>query len=334
MKKGSKPHIIFLFILLVAAFDGMADTLFQTHTYAPLYHANNFSMMQKKATALNDTTENPDSGIIAAGAKLKQISNQFEFTEGPTADKKGNVFFTDQPNDKIWKWSTDGKLSVFLEKTGRSNGMYFDAKGNLLTCADEQNEIWCISPKGKITILVKDHEGKKLNGPNDLWAHPDGGIYFTDPYYQRPYWQRQAPEIKGEKVYYLPKGKKEPVVADENIVKPNGIVGTPDGQYLYVADIGDGKTYKYKIGKDGTLNDRQLFVNQGSDGMTIDNKGNVYLTGDGVTVYNAEGKKIEHIAVPAGWTANVCFGGKEKNQLFITASEAVYTLDMQVKGVQ
>jgi gluconolactonase len=331
MKKGSKPHIHCLVILLISTIAAKANPGFNGATIA--MH-NYIGAMTNKNTSITDTTDQPKSEIIAAGAKLKLIANQFKFTEGPAADKKGNVFFTDQPNDKIWKWGTDGKLSVFLDKTGRSNGMYFDAKGNLLTCADEQNEIWCISPNGKVTILVKDYEGKKLNGPNDLWAHPGGGIYFTDPYYQRPYWQHQAAEIKGEKVYYLPRGKKEPVVADDKVVKPNGIVGTPDGQYLYVADIGDGKTYKYKIAKDGTLQDRQLFVAQGSDGMTIDNKGNVYLTGDGVTVYNAEGKKIEHIAVPAGWTANVCFGGKEKNQLFITASEAVYTLDMQVKGVQ
>ncbi len=275
-----------------------------------------------------------DSSIIAPGAKPQLVSNQFSFTEGPAANKKGDVFFTDQPNDKIWKYSTDGKLSVFLDKTGRSNGLYFDKKGNLLACADEKNELWLISPKKKITVLVKDFQGHRLNGPNDLWVHPNGGIYFTDPYYQRPYWDRKTPDIKGEKVYYLAKGKKEAVIADESLVRPNGIIGTPDGKYLYVADPGGRKTYRYTINADGSLQDRQLFAEQGSDGMAIDNKGNIYLTGNGVTVFNAEGKKIEHIAIPAKWTANVCFGGKHKNILFITASESVYTVQMKVSGAE
>jgi gluconolactonase len=182
--------------------------------------------------------------------------------------------------------------------------------------------------------LCNAYKGKKLNGPNDLWIDAKGGIYITDPYYQRPYWTRKSPELPGENLYYLAKGKKELVIADDNFKKPNGIVGTPDGKYLYVADIGDNKTYRFEIQKDGTLANRKLFVEQGSDGMTIDNMGNVYLTGDGVIVYNAEGKKIEHIKVPAKWTANVCFAGKQKNKLFITASESVFIIDMKVRGVQ
>jgi gluconolactonase len=223
---------------------------------------------------------------------------------------------------------------VFLDKTGRSNGLYF-YKRKLLACADEKNELWSISPtKKKIKVLLKDYKGQKLNGPNDLWVDPRGGIYITDPYYQRPYWTRKKPEITAEKVYYLPKGKKDLVIVDENLKKPNGIAGTADGKYLYVSDLGDKKTYRYAIQPDGMLKDRQLFAEQGSDGMTVDEMGNLYLTGNGVTVYNPEGKKIADIAVPAKWTANLCFGGKEKNRLFITASEAVYILDMKVKGVE
>lgn len=275
-----------------------------------------------------------DSGIIAEGAEPQLISDQFSFTEGPATDKEGNVFFTDQPNNKIWKYGTDGQLTVFMDNAGRSNGMYFDKKGNLVTCADEKNQLWSISPKGKVTVLLDDFQGKKLNGPNDLWIDDKGGIYFTDPYYQRPYWERQKPELDDEKVYYLPKGKKVPVIVDEDLVRPNGIIGTPDGKTLYVADAQDKKTYKYTINKDGTLSDRTLFVNQGSDGMTLDQQGNVYLTGDGVTVYNAQGEKIAHIAIPSKWTSNVTFSGKNRDKLFITATDSVYILDMQVKGAQ
>ena len=283
---------------------------------------------------LSTDTAQPDqiSNIVAPGASVQQVSSQFSFTEGPAANKKGDVYFTDQPNDKIWKYGTDGKLSVFLEKSGRSNGLYFDKKGNLVACADEKNELWSISPKGKITVLLSGFNGQRFNGPNDVWIHPKGQIYFTDPYYQRPYWQRKSPEIQGQSVYYLPKGEREAILGDSNLVQPNGIIGTSDGKLLYVADARAGKTYRYNISEDGSLTNRQLFVEQGSDGMAIDEKGNVYLTGKGVTVYNAEGKKVQHIDVPAKWTANVCFGGKRKDILFITASESIYTLQMQVKG--
>ena len=278
------------------------------------------------------STSKTSGNIIADNATLQLISNQFSFTEGPATDKKGNVYFTDQPNNKIWKYSTDGKLSVFLENAGRSNGMYFDNKGNLITCADEDNQLWSIKPNGKVKVLLKDINGAHLNGPNDVWVHPGGGMYFTDPYYQRDYWTRKSPEIEGEKVYYLSKNKAAIVVAD-NLVKPNGIIGTPDGKELYVADIKGNKTYRYRIAADGMLKDQTLFVSQGSDGMTLDESGNLYLTGKGVTIYNKEGKLIEHIDVPEPWTANVTFGGKEKNILFITASKAVYILKMKVKGV-
>ncbi|MEO6329847.1 MAG: SMP-30/gluconolactonase/LRE family protein [Ginsengibacter sp.] len=160
---------------------------------------------------------------------------------------------------------------------------------------------------------------------------PKENIYFTDPYYQRDYWMRKSPELKKQNVYYLQKGK-EAVIVDSTLVSPNGIIGTQDGKYLYVGDIGDKKTYRYTIASDGTLMERQLFVNQGSDGMTIDNKSNIYLTGNGVTVYNMRGEQIEHISIPARWTANVTFGGKHKNKLFITASEAIYIIDMKVRG--
>ncbi len=283
---------------------------------------------------LNIANQQEDS-LIAKGAALQRVSDQFSFTEGPSVDKKGNIFFTDQPNDKIWKYDTDGKLSVFLEKTGRSNGTYFDHKGNLLTCADEKNEIWSIDPKGKVTVLLNNFRGLHFNGPNDLWVDRKGGIYFTDPYYQRPYWKRNTREINGEKVYYLSKGKKQAITVADDLLQPNGIVGTPDSKYLYVADIKDNKTYKYKINADGSLSNKQLFAEQGSDGMTLDNKGNVYLTGTiGVTVYNKAGQKIKTIEVPSKWTANICFGGKKRNILFITASESIYTLEMKVRGVE
>lgn len=273
-----------------------------------------------------------DSPVIADGAQLKLISGKFSFTEGPAADAKGNVYFTDQPNNKIWKYSTDGKLSVFMENAGRSNGMYFDRKGNLITCADLHDQLWSISPSKKVTVLVKDFKGHQLNGPNDVWVDSKGGMYFTDPYYQRNYWKRKQPDIKKQRVYYLTPDRHKIIIMADDLVKPNGIIGSPDGKQLYVADIGANKTYVYQIEKNGHLSDKKLFTAMGSDGLTLDSEGNLYLTGKGVTVFNKEGKKIDHIDVKQDWTANVTFGGPHFKTLFITASHGFYKLPMKVKG--
>lgn len=273
-------------------------------------------------------TESP----VAAGARLEKLASGFKFTEGPAPDAEGNVYFTDQPNDRILKWSVDGKLSTFMEPCGRSNGLCFDKEGRLWACADEKNELWRIDVKTKEkTVVVKDYQGKLLNGPNDVWVRPDGGAYFTDPYYKRPYWKRGPKEQDREAVYYVsPEGKLTRVGGD--FVQPNGIIGTADGKTLYVADIGGGKTYVYDIQADGSLANRKLFCTMGSDGMTIDEAGNVYFTlGKAVTIYDKSGKKIAVIDVPEG-TANVCFGGKDMKTLFITANTSLYSIAMKVKG--
>lgn len=283
--------------------------------------------------AVQGFAQEAQSKIIAKGATLTKLSGEFAFTEGPAADAKGNVFFTDQPNDKIYKWSAeDNTISVFMDKTGRSNGLYFDHQGNLLSCADLENQLISIDKNQKITVLVNDFEGKKFNGPNDLWVAPNGGIYFTDPFYKRPYWKHTEMELPEKRVYYLSPDKKTVTIAAREFVAPNGIIGTPDGKTLYVADISGQKTYAFPINSDGTLGERKLFAAMGSDGMTLDKKGNVYVTGKGVTVFDKNGTKIEHIDVKEPWTANVTFGGKDRKTLFITASKSVYTLKMKVKG--
>ncbi len=277
-----------------------------------------------------------DSPLRAPGATLEKLGGGYSFTEGPAADREGNVYFTDQPNDRIVRWdAATGTFSDWLKPSGRANGTLFDRTGNLLACADEKNELWSISPDKKVTVLVKDFGGKLLNGPNDLWIRPDGGLYFTDPLYKRPYWKRDpATQQAGEWVYFLPAGGGQPVAVAKDLKQPNGIIGTPDGGTLYVADIGAGKTYAYDVQPDGTLAKKRLFCEQGSDGMTLDAEGNVYLTGKGVSVYDRTGRKIEQIDVPEGWTANVTFGGRDRNLLFITASPAVYGIKLRVKGAQ
>lgn len=285
--------------------------------------------------ALTSSCKQHSTAIIAENSVLKQVSTDFSFTEGPASDQQGNVYFTDQPNNRIMKWSVDGTISVFMEACGRSNGLYFDNNGRLLACADENNQLWAIDVKTKeIEVLIANYEGLKLNGPNDLWVDQKGGVYFTDPYYKRNYWTNPEKEIDQEQVYYLMPDSKTIIVVDDVIVKPNGIIGSSDGKTLYVADIGDSKTYRYTINPDGTLTNRTLFCEMGSDGMTIDNRGNVYLTNKGVFVFNPAGEQIEHIEIDQNWTANVTFGGKDQNILFITAMNSVYTLEMNVKGVR
>lgn len=274
-----------------------------------------------------------DSKIIAPGETLQKLADGFKFTEGPACDANGNIFFTDQPNDRIMEWHVDGKLSTFMQPCGRANGLCFDAKGNLWACADEKTELWRISPNGKHVVVVKDYDGKYLNGPNDVWIRPDGGMYLTDPYYQRTYWDHTKKAQSGEYVFFLPKNSKKLVLVADDLKQPNGIIGTPDGKTLYVADIGANKTYRYRMQPDGSLADKKLFCELGSDGMTIDDEGNVYLTGHGVTVFDPAGQQIEHIDINENWTGNICFGGKDRHLLFITASKGIYGIRMRVKGV-
>ena len=275
-------------------------------------------------------------GIVAKNAQLVKVQDGFEFTEGPAVNRFGDVYFTDQPNNRIHKWNAiSNEVSVFKEDAGRSNGMYFMLDGTLVACADNKNELWAFDTDGNPEVWITAFKGKKLNGPNDLWIRPRGGIYFTDPLYPRPYWEGRGDESEqeGQDVYFLSADRTELFKVADDLVKPNGIVGTPDSKYLFVSDIGAKKTYKYEVREDGYLINKTLFCEMGSDGMAIDDRGNVYLTGDGVTVFNRNGEQIAHIPVPAKWTANVVFGALDRKTLFITAMDAVYTLQMKTRGV-
>ena len=275
-----------------------------------------------------------DGGVTAPGAKVERLAGDCKFTEGPTADAAGNVLFTDQPNDRILKWSVEGRLSVYLQPAGRANGMCFDAQGQLVVCADENNELWSISPEGKKTVLLSEYQGKRLNGPNDVWVRPGGGLYFTDPFYKRSWWQHSQMPQDGQHVYYLAPDRRTLSRVTDDLKTPNGIVGTPDGALLFVADLGAGKTYQFDIQPDGRLANKRLFCELGSDGMTLDQEGNLYLTGKGVFVFDRKGTQIEHIDLPEPWTANVCFGGADRRTLFITASKGLYAIRTRVAGTK
>jgi len=281
------------------------------------------------------------------------------FTEGTTCAPNGDVYFADHA------------LSVFMHPAGYANGMQFDAHGNLIACADERNELWSISltatetvpwPQplnpavgekphpGTLTLpahtVIMDgrYHGRLLGGPNDVWIRPDGGIYFTDPFYRRAWWtpgRQQEQELKT--VYYLsPDHRTLTRVLDEFKSTtgvpgtPNGIIGTPDGRTLYVADIDGDETWAYDVQPDGALTNRRLVCPHGSDGMTLDAEGNLYLSArapaPGVTVVNAaSGRQIGFIPVPEQ-PANLCFAGPDHRTLYLTARTGFYSIRTNVRG--
>lgn len=268
--------------------------------------------------------------VIAAGAQARKLAGDFKFTEGPAADAQGNVYFTDIPTNRILKWSVaDGALSTFLENSGGANGLYFDKDGNLLACQGGERRLVSLSPKGEVTVLADKYEGKRFNSPNDLWIDPNGGVYFTDPRYG----SRDGMEMDGEHVYYLTPDRKKVIRVINDMVRPNGVIGTANGRRLYVADHGAGQTYSYRINRDGTLSAKQLFARQGSDGVSLDARSNVYLTGELISVYNRRGEKLAEIPVPEP-PANLTFGGPDNKTLFITARTSFYSIPMEVRGTR
>jgi len=275
---------------------------------------------------------NPSSPV-AAGARLEKLGDGFAFTEGPTSDEKGNVFFTDQPTDRILEWTVDGKVSTWMHPCGHSNGMCFDSHGNLIACADEMSQLWSITPDKKVTVLVKDFKGKLMNGPNDVWIRPDGGMYITDPYYKRDWWKTRGTEKQQdtEGVCFLSPDRKTLTRAIDDFQKPNGIIGTPDGKILYASDIQAGQTFSYTIQPDGSLKDKKLFNKFGSDGMTLDSDGNVYTSSRGsLQICDKTGNLLDTIPVNA---ANCCFGGADGHLLFITARKEIWGLKMKTSRV-
>lgn len=297
--------------------------------------------------------------LLAPNAALNTLGSGFAFTEGPAVDKKGNVFFTDQPNDKIYKWTaTTGQITTFLTGTGRSNGMAFDKFGNLIACADLHGEIWKIRPDGSHEVLVNNYKGKLLNGPNDVWINPvTGGMYITDPIFPRDYWEAGDPRIqgwppthseqaatgKGGHVYYLAPGSRKLVrvttCAEWDADSwPNGVVGTPDGKKLYVnkwAPDNMGGTWVFDIKSNGQLTNMRKFTEMGGDGMSMDERGNIYISNSlGVNVFCRNGNQVLTIPTGGGATNNV-FAGQNEKTLFITGPvDKVTAIKMRVKGVE
>ena len=268
------------------------------------------------------------ASVVETNASLTQLASGLHFTEGPAADNAGNVFFSDIPADTIYKWSVSNQLSAFRTNSGGANGLCFDAGGNLVACEGDNGRIVSISPQLSITVLASNYAGTRFNEPNDLWTDPAGGAYFTDPvYFGHPVVQG------GEYVYYISRDRSSVTRVVTDMVRPNGLVGTPDGKTLYVADWGATNVFRYTINPTGTLTNRTLFARVKCDGMTLDSEGNLYFCESAVLVYDANGQKLEQISVPARPT-NVEFGGSDRKTLFITTdSGSLHSIRMRVRGL-
>jgi len=200
----------------------------------------------------------PGQGGAAQKTALLSIDGQYNFTEGPAADAQGNVYFSDIPAGRIYKWATDGNVTIFIDGLNRPNGLAFTSEGLLIACESGAGRLISIDSQGHITVLVDKYNQTRFNEPNDLWIDPQGGIYFTDPAYQSPVVQ------DGEHVYYLTPDRGQVICVINDLIRPNGIVGTPDGKILYVTDQGAGQTLVYEINADGNLSNHQLFASLGS----------------------------------------------------------------------
>ncbi len=266
--------------------------------------------------------------VIATGAVLTQRVSGLQFTEGPAADAAGNIFFSDVTADIIYKWSLANQLSVFRTNSGGANGLKFDSSGNLLSCEGDNGRLVSITPQTNVTVLTSTYGGLRYNEPNDLWIDSAGGVYFTDPVY----FGHTAVQ-GGEYVYYLKPDRSSVIRVAADMVRPNGLVGTSDGNTLYIADWGAGTVYRYSINSDGTLTNKAAFASVQCDGMTLDAEGYIYLTETNVLVYASTGQQVEQISITNRPT-NLAFGGSDRKTLFITTDNgSLYSLQMRVQGM-
>jgi len=289
--------------------------------YHPWYHIG-FRIARDNTS---DTGLTPEK-VTRPGAQATIIADGFDFAEGPAANSIGELFFSDLQASRIYKINNKGELSIFLQNSGGANGLFFDTSGNLIACQGDLGRVVSISEQRGVTVLADTYQGKRFNKPNDLWIDSESGIYFSDPAYGTKTIQ------DGEHVYYISADRSSVTRVIKDMMRPNGLIGAPNGQILYVADHGAGKVYVYDIKGPGILSNKRLFVSKNCDGMTIDRFGNIYITNESsVLVYNPTGELIEKIQAE-GQVTNTCFGGLGSSTLYITSTHTLFAVDMQVGG--
>jgi gluconolactonase len=302
-----------------------------------------------------------DNRIVPEGAAFEELWNEGEFTEGVAAAPDGTIYFSDIPSKdnvgRVLKFDpAAGKTSVLCADSGKSNGLMFDADGRLIACcgANDGLRALCeITEAGEIRVLVDRYKEKRLNSPNDLVIHPDGSIYFSDPRYVGA----EPLELDHQSLYrFLPAtGRLQRLRAA--IVKPNGVILSPDGKTLYVADTDNGTVdpdqppapdvkprsvlNRFVVNDDGTLGEKTTIVDfgdqNGIDGMTMDMDGHVYAAvrskaRHGIAIYTPDGEEVAFLPTE-DLPTNCCFGrGDEASVLYATIGGGLYRIQLTSTG--
>jgi sugar lactone lactonase YvrE/enterochelin esterase-like enzyme len=265
----------------------------------------------------------PVASLLIHGESWQLVSEGHKFTEGPAANKQGEVFFTDIPNNRIHKVGLDGKVSVFAEDTGAANGLMFGPDGRLYACANARKQIIAYDANGKATTVA---EGLECN---DLAIAQSGRIYVSDP---------------GNKRVWLVTLDGQKRVVDTGIAQPNGVLLSPDQSLLYVADTRGQFVFSFSVMPDGALTNKQRYYHlhlvdgstqSGADGMTVDTNGMLYVTTEmGIQFCDQAGRVNGIISKPQNkWLANVAFGGPDFSDLYATCGDKVYKRKTKAKGL-
>lgn len=272
--------------------------------------------------------------LVDGPLEVREVATGFTFTEGPAADARGDVFFTDIPKERIHVWrAATGTVDLWLEDSAKANGLCFAKDGMLLACRGGGRDVAAIDPATKVaTPIAERFDGKRFNAPNDLVIDAAGGVWFTDPAYGR---KPEEQELGEEAVYWISPDRRSVRKVADGFRRPNGIALSPDGTTLYVADRDADVTVAFPVEEPGRLGPRRPFVDTGSDGFAIDERGNLYVTpkAAAIRVVSPDGKNLGDIPLPLP-ASNATFGGPDRRTLFITARDKVFTLPMKVRGGQ
>ena len=285
--------------------------------------------------------------LVLGNAAVERIATGFRFTEGPVYFADGRyLLFSDIPNDRILRWDeTDGGISVFREPSHYANGNTRDRQGRLITCEHDTQFLTRTEYDGSVTLLASAFEGKRLTGPNDVVVKSDGSIWFSDngAGTRGNYLGHTMPQELPFRVYRLDPASGALSIAVGDMQRPNGLAFSPDEKRLYVVDTpgGDKTVHVYDVSDDGTrASNGRVFFNAMpgyADGIRVDTEGNVWcgFSGgpeqDGVAVFAPDGTLIGRILLPER-CANVCFGGRKRNRLFMAASQSVYAVYVEAQG--
>ena len=281
-------------------------------------------------------------------ASIEQLASGCRWSEGPVYVGDGRyVLWSDIPNDRILKWEEEtGAVSVFRKTSHNSNGNTRDRQGRLVTCEHRGRRVTRTEYDGSITVLMDHYQGRKLNSPNDVVVKSDGSIWFTDPVFGiLGYYEGEKAEPEQPAVVYRIDGQTgaASVVADD-VDGPNGLAFSPDESVLYVVASRAQPTRKivaYDVAGGMKLANQRVFIDAGPgtpDGFRVDIHGNLWCGWgmgdpelDGVRIFNNAGAPIGHIALPER-CANLCFGGRWRNRLFMAASHSLYALYVNTQG--